>query len=696
MALRHKRGWGRGRRAFASGTNCVHSADSLPTARAPILGLGRRWCTPCRQLCPLASLTKLDRRPLWCGWRFRRVVPDGRAALRTHATCACQVLLWLRGLRLAPVPRSLRRSRLPVLRSLPAILRVRDRLHDECCAWAREVASEDGELRRDTFRLLIPTPLLRWAPAEGEFVHTSDPRCVRHVLKNAFEVYGKGGAMTRNFDDFLGSGIFNQDHRGARALPAWRMQRKVAAYEFSVSRFKAFAAGEVAARAEALTEALAREAGAVKGETGAAVTVDVQDLFARYTLDAICAIAFGADVNSLADPQNRFAADFDTASAITVRRFSRPHWRLMRALRLGDERVMRGALARLDDFCYNIIAARQARPVEEVDAQGDLLSRYMVAARIADEVERGVGAAAGKAAGRANGGSSTASGRSTPPSDAGSTTADACQAAGDYGQRLSSGSGAPAAPKCPMAALARGGGAHGWNVAGDHGDKARRKFLRDVVVNFLIAGRDTTANALSWAAYRLAANPRVAARCRQEAREALGDKHNGGISYEALKRMPYTHATVLETLRLHPSVPQDLKQAARDDVWPDGTFVRKGSLVSYDAYTMGRNEELWEAPLEFRPERFLKPDAGGAGGVAVVTPDLFKFTAFQAGPRRCLGMDLALLEAKAAIGAVLRRFELCLPAGAEGAAAEPPAYRYALTLPVLDGMCLEVRPLSDY
>ena len=126
-----------------------------------------------------------------------------------------------------------------------------------------------------------------------------------------------------------------------------------------------------------------------------------------------------------------------------------------------------------------------------------------------------------------------------------------------------------------------------------------------------------------------------------------------------------------------------------------GTFVRKGSLVSYDAYTMGRNEELWEAPLEFRPERFLKPDAGGAGGVAVVTPDLFKFTAFQAGPRRCLGMDLALLEAKAAIGAVLRRFELCLPAGAEGAAAEPPAYRYALTLPVLDGMCLEVRPLSD-
>ena len=62
-------------------------------------------------------------------------------------------------------------------------------------------------------------------------------------------------------------------------------------------------------------------------------------------------------------------------------------------------------------------------------------------------------------------------------------------------------------------------------------------------------------------------------------------------------------------------------KGCNDDVWPDGTFVRKGSLVSYDAYTMGRNEELWEAPLEFRPERFLKPDAGGAGGVAVVTPD---------------------------------------------------------------------------
>ena len=86
--------------------------------------------------------------------------------------------------------------------------------------------------------------------------------------------------------------------------------------------------------------------------------------------------------------------------------------------------------------------------------------------------------------------------------------------------------------------MARGGCAHSWNVAGDHGDKARRKFLRDVVVNFLIAGRDTTANALSWAAYRLAANPRVAARCRQEAREALGKPTHAVADWKSARAVP--------------------------------------------------------------------------------------------------------------------------------------------------------------
>ena len=150
---------------------------------------------------------------------------------------------------------------------------------------------------------------------------------------------------------------------------------------------------------------------------------------------------------------------------------------------------------------------------------------------------------------------------------------------------------------------------------------------------------------------------------REEARRELGRAHadiddTGGVSYDALKRMPYTHACVLEALRLHPSVPQDLKQAARDDVLPDGTLVRKGSYVSYDPYVMGRLQELWEDPLEFKPERFLRVTDEQTGALAVVTPDLYKFTAFQAGPRRCLGMELALLEAKAAIGTLLREWEL--------------------------------------
>ena len=52
-------------------------------------------------------------------------------------------------------------------------------------------------------------------------------------------------------------------------------------------------------------------------------------------------------------------------------------------------------------------------------------------------------------------------------------------------------------------------------------------------------------------------------------------------------------------------------QASEDDVLPDGTYVREGSYVSYDPYVMGRLEELWEEPLVFRPERFLRHGEAG-------------------------------------------------------------------------------------
>ena len=100
---------------------------------------------------------------------------------------------------------------------------------------------------------------------------------------------------------------------------------------------------------------------------------------------------------------------------------------------------------------------------------------------------------------------------------------------------------------------------------------------------------------------------------------------------------------------------QDFKYVIDDDVLPDGTFVPRGSTVTYSIYSIGRMKTIWgQDCLEFRPERWLT-----AEGDRFETPkDSFKFVAFNAGPRTCLGKDLAYLQMKSVASAVLLRYRL--------------------------------------
>ena len=100
---------------------------------------------------------------------------------------------------------------------------------------------------------------------------------------------------------------------------------------------------------------------------------------------------------------------------------------------------------------------------------------------------------------------------------------------------------------------------------------------------------------------------------------------------------------------------QDFKYVIDDDVLPDGTFVPRGSTVTYSIYSIGRMKTIWgQDCLEFRPERWLT-----AEGDRFETPkESFKFVAFNAGPRTCLGKDLAYLQMKSVASAVLLRYRL--------------------------------------
>ncbi|KAI7991492.1 Cytochrome P450 94A2 [Camellia lanceoleosa] len=130
--------------------------------------------------------------------------------------------------------------------------------------------------------------------------------------------------------------------------------------------------------------------------------------------------------------------------------------------------------------------------------------------------------------------------------------------------------------------------------------------------------------------------------------------------------MVYTHASLSESMRLYPPVPVDGKQAADDDVLPDGTVIKKGMRVSYHPYAMGRSEKLWGSNwAEFRPERWLEMRDAAAGKWSFVARDPYTYPVFQAGPRICLGKDMAFLQMKRVVSGVLRRFKV-VPAFEEG------------------------------
>lgn len=174
------------------------------------------------------------------------------------------------------------------------------------------------------------------------------------------------------------------------------------------------------------------------------------------------------------------------------------------------------------------------------------------------------------------------------------------------------------------------------------------KFLKDITLSFLTAGKDTTATTLSWFFYMLSKNSSIQDKVAEEVREATKvrdgssfDELADSITEEALDKMQYLHAALSEALRLYPAVPVDGKLCLSDDTWPDGFSVKKGDLVSFQPYAMGRMKYLWGDDAEdFRPERWLDED----GFCRQESP--FKFTAFQAGPRICLGREFAYRQMK--------------------------------------------------
>ena len=183
------------------------------------------------------------------------------------------------------------------------------------------------------------------------------------------------------------------------------------------------------------------------------------------------------------------------------------------------------------------------------------------------------------------------------------------------------------------------------------GGKSNDAFLRDVVMSFCVAGRDTTAVLLSWMFWLIAKDEAIQAELLKEIDGVLKEAQPNYENTSA-KAMPYLNGFIHEVLRLYPPVPVDSKSCVNETVMPDGTVVPATCTVNYDPYAMGRLEELWEDPLNIKPHRW--------DGVKA---SQYKFPVFQAGPRICLGQTMALVETRILTCMLLQSFTFQLVDG---------------------------------
>jgi len=157
--------------------------------------------------------------------------------------------------------------------------------------------------------------------------------------------------------------------------------------------------------------------------------------------------------------------------------------------------------------------------------------------------------------------------------------------------------------------------------------------LRDELMTLLVAGHETTASELGWAFERLARTPAVSARLTEEIDSDGGDA--------------YATATVQETLRHRPVIPNAAPRLTMEPVEIGGWTYPQGVCLLADAYLIHHDPEIYPDPYAFRPERFL--DEG---------PGTYTWIPFGGGRRRCLGASFAQLEMKIVLRAVLGSSEL--------------------------------------
>lgn len=205
-------------------------------------------------------------------------------------------------------------------------------------------------------------------------------------------------------------------------------------------------------------------------------------------------------------------------------------------------------------------------------------------------------------------------------------------------------------------------------IRDEDGSQMSDQQVRDEAATLLLAGHETTANALTWLWFLLNQHPQVEARLHEELQTVLEGR---APTLQDISRLQYTERVVLEALRLYPPV-WGMSRVAIAACELEGYLIPPGSTVFMSQWLMHHDARYFNQPMEFNPDRWKD-------NFQKRLPPCTYFP-FGAGPRICIGKAFAMMEAVLIVATIASQFRLCLSSN------EPVVLEPSLTLRPKNGM----------
>lgn len=181
---------------------------------------------------------------------------------------------------------------------------------------------------------------------------------------------------------------------------------------------------------------------------------------------------------------------------------------------------------------------------------------------------------------------------------------------------------------------------------------------------FILAGTDTTAATWLWAMANIVKNQEIQEKLYKEINEVV--KPGEEMEENHLKKMPYLKAVILETMRRHPPAHFIIPRAVTHDTEMDGYHIPKNASVNFLVAEFGWDPNVWEDPMEFKPERFLRKEEGDiSDGFDIKGCSEIKMMPFGAGRRICPAISMALLHLEYFVANLVRDFKWTIEGGCE-------------------------------